>query len=168
MAAKKYRDRYYQRAIEAGLCRVCCKAQPVEGMKRCQPCREYQNAASAKYRARYPERAKAQQIACEARRPGRYADNRRRYTARIRDAIFKKYGDKCVHCGFNDRRALQVDHIDGGGTYERNVVFKNGCNSYWRHVLDDTTGKYQLLCANCNSIKRHVNREFPKNGRAPQ
>jgi Zn-finger protein len=26
---------------------------------------------------------------------------------------------------------------------------------YMKNVIADTTGKYQLLCANCNWIKRH-------------
>lgn len=166
MSAKKHRDKYKATAIAAGMCSFCYKRPLVTGLKRCQQCREYQNRASLLWRKRNPECAKEVSDAYEASRPGRYADIRRRYTARLRDAIFKKYGDKCVKCGFSDRRALQIDHIAGGGTYERRVLFKNGCNSYWAHILKDVSGKYQLLCANCNSIKRHENKEFPAHGRA--
>ena len=33
-------------------------------------------------------------------------------------------------------------------------------------IKEKDSGKYQLLCANCNWIKRHKNKEFggPKNG----
>src|SRR5208337_653991 len=32
--------------------------------------------------------------------------------------IFELLGNKCVRCGFSDPRALQIDHINGGGCKE--------------------------------------------------
>ena len=29
--------------------------------------------------------------------------------------------NKCLKCGFSDRRALQIDHINGGGIKERRI-----------------------------------------------
>jgi hypothetical protein len=64
-------------------------------------------------------------------------------------------GGKCVKCGFSDTRALQIDHVNGGGTKERvkdsRIAEKN--------VINGNTTDYQLLCANCNWIKRFENKE---------
>ena len=70
-------------------------------------------------------------------------------------------GGKCVWCGYDKSwRALQIDHIHGGGAKER----KNGLNQVRLtrliHLgLIEWEGKYQLLCANCNQIKRIENGE---------
>ena len=39
-----------------------------------------------------------------------------RYKRRLK--ILKFLGNKCIKCGFNDWRALQVDHVNGGGRKE--------------------------------------------------
>ena len=31
-----------------------------------------------------------------------------------RELFFKEFGNKCCRCGFSDKRALQIDHINGG------------------------------------------------------
>ena len=76
----------------------------------------------------------------------------------LKNKILEKLGKKCVKCGFSDWRALQIDHISGGGKKEIKS-FKNNHRSYYNSVLKDTTGKYQILCANCNWIKRYENKE---------
>ena|SRR3990167_6231176 len=83
------------------------------------------------------------------------------YKQKRKDAL-KVLGSCCVKCGFDDWRALQIDHINGGGTkapktgagYLKNVIksYENGEN------------KYQLLCANCNFIKRYTNNEVKRRG----
>jgi len=81
----------------------------------------------------------------------------------IRDVILEKLGNKCVRCGFDDWRALQIDHVHGGGVQERRK-FKN----YYRYLkyvnslpLKVLLEKYQCLCANCNQIKKYDKKEFP-------
>jgi hypothetical protein len=76
----------------------------------------------------------------------------------LRNAIFDKFGNKCARCGFSDVRALQIDHINGGGGREKKML-KNNNWALFQKVLADTTGKYQLLCANCNWIKKVENGE---------
>ena len=54
---------------------------------------------------------------------------------------------------------LQIDHINGGGVKELKKV--NGTEhtkKVIRSVLNKEN-KYQLLCANCNWIKRVLNKE---------
>lgn len=70
----------------------------------------------------------------------------------IKEQIYDKHGHYCFRCGYTDKRALQIDHVLGGGTKEREV-FKS-TTSYLKKVLADETGSYQILCANCNWIKR--------------
>lgn len=74
----------------------------------------------------------------------------RECNARLRVRALSALGDVCVRCGFDDPRALQIDHIDGGGTSERRKI---GTYGIWHRVVDGEPG-YQLLCANCNWIKR--------------
>lgn len=76
----------------------------------------------------------------------------------IRQKIIDKYGGVCVRCGFSDIRALQVDHIKGGGK-KHIKSFTNNPRTYYKFVLRDETGMFQLLCANCNWIKRYENKE---------
>lgn len=79
--------------------------------------------------------------------------------------MFVLLGNKCVKCGFSDRRALQIDHIKGGGIKERRI---GNTRQFHRKVLTSvkkSEHKYQLLCANCNWIKRFENGEW---GGAPK
>lgn len=76
----------------------------------------------------------------------------------IRIRIINALGGKCVRCGYEDKRALQIDHINGGGVKER-TGFKNGYQ-YEKYVLEHLDReKYQILCANCNWIKRDEEQE---------
>lgn len=77
----------------------------------------------------------------------------------LRSLVYEKLGHVCNHCGFSDKRALQVDHKYGREPDEKYT--HRGVKFYLR-VLRDTSSKYQILCANCNWIKRHVNNELPK------
>lgn len=75
----------------------------------------------------------------------------------IRVKALDNLGGKCVECGFSDYRALQVDHIEGGGHHEN----KNGRNqAVYSKIAKGETDGYQLLCANCNWIKRAENNEI--------
>lgn len=76
--------------------------------------------------------------------------------------ILDLMGGKCVRCPFNDYRALQIDHVHGGGGLEEKTVGKG--IKYLRHVARSFTGnegRYQILCANCNVIKKFENNEHP-------
>lgn len=55
----------------------------------------------------------------------------------------------------NDPRCLQIDHINGGGRKEKE---KLGTNGMYKRVLSHPED-YQLLCSNCNWLKRWENKE---------
>lgn len=78
-----------------------------------------------------------------------------------RNLVLQLLGDKCIRCGFTDKRALQIDHINGGGGAEFKNASSNNKRFYYKKVIESITkqeGKYQLLCANCNWIKRSENK----------
>lgn len=86
--------------------------------------------------------------------------NQKQYLKNIRKSAIEILGGKCVICGFNDYRALQIDHINGGGSKERKERLYKG--NFHQNVINsfiNKENKYQLLCANCNWIKRYVNKE---------
>jgi len=86
----------------------------------------------------------------------------REYACRLRTAVFDILGARCSKCGFSDIRALQIDHINGGGSKQRKV---NGGRYIYSLVLrniEEGKNDYQILCANCNWIKRVINNENRK------
>src|SRR5438094_515100 len=46
-------------------------------------------------------------------------EKNRNYRAKLRDDFLLVFGGKCVRCGFSDKRALQIDHVNGDGYIER-------------------------------------------------
>lgn len=87
-------------------------------------------------------------------------ENVRNLMKKLRMMVFEKFGKKCCRCGFDDIRALQIDHVNGGGVKEYRLL--RGGRNFYKKVLNDTNGSYQILCANCNWIKRSENNENVK------
>lgn len=86
--------------------------------------------------------------------------------------IIQLLGSKCAnpynidHGGFSTMiNCLQIDHVNGKGTKERKNLkspFK-----YYEYILQQIkvgSKDYQLLCANCNYIKRLLNKENRASG----
>lgn len=84
----------------------------------------------------------------------------RRLVKELRSYCLQKLGGQCLRCGFSDARALQIDHVNGGGSKESRTT-RLGTPRYYRKVFAAVAGIYQLLCANCNWIKRHERGETP-------
>ena len=95
-----------------------------------------------------------------------------RYKAK-REAVIAYLGGRCVHLacswlnedgtrGCTDHRCLQIDHVNGDGAKLRKIKGQEG-SRLLDTVLKTVPGEtYQLLCANCNWIKRYENRECPQ------
>ena len=62
--------------------------------------------------------------------------------------------------------ALTIDHIAGGGTKHRRSL--NYSSIYKWLVLNGFPEGYQVLCMNCQLIKKHVNKEIPFNVSRPR
>ena len=87
-------------------------------------------------------------------------ENKGRYGA-LRLQVLDGYGGKCLSCGFTDQRALQIDHVNGGGTEERKDGRHSGYMLYRQLIEAQYPAEYQLLCANCNAIKADEQKEVP-------
>ena len=93
-----------------------------------------------------------------------------KYHRNLRIKIIQLLGGKCAnpynlnHGDFiADRRCLQIDHINGNGRKER-ITFPS-TSAYQNYILKQIKAgskDYQLLCANCNWIKRVMNKEFKR------
>lgn len=84
----------------------------------------------------------------------------REYRYRVKDKLFDILGHKCVKCGFDDKRALQFDHKNGDGNIDRKKL--GGCDASYRYYVkhpEEAKEKLQVMCANCNWIKRAENFE---------
>jgi hypothetical protein len=79
-----------------------------------------------------------------------------RLKEKYRSEVLAKHGNKCSRCGFSDVRALQLHHVNGDGMKHKKKYHFN--YQYWKLVLDDTTGAWELLCANCHLI-HHTEQE---------
>ena len=117
---------------------------------------ETQNRRALAQRERNARRAAAR------RQPG-YVSRESQIRARDRAMAIAKMGGKCMHCGFDDARALQFDHIIPV-LRRLNGVSRNRAGSHdsYKEVLDmpRPAEKFQLLCANCHVIKTKENGEY--------
>jgi len=118
----------------------------------------------------------------ETRRKARtyYYKNRSRYKLlnsiyqhnkikELRNDLLNIFGKKCsnpscaVEGGMKDIRALQFDHINGGGCKEiQKFAVSHGRVAWYKHYLNNpelAKKNLQILCANCNWIKRDKNKE---------
>jgi hypothetical protein len=77
-----------------------------------------------------------------------------------RDRVIRHFSSKCGRCGFDDPRALQIDHVNGDGYLDRKLTKSHNWELFHEIVLADKAGRFQLLCANCNWIKKSEDREY--------
>jgi len=96
-----------------------------------------------------------------------YAINKQEVVAKIRNKrwalkqeVLTHYGNGkciCIKCGFNDIRALTIDHINGEGHIERKQLGKGldrGGVPFYRWLKRNGYPQgYQTLCMNCQVIK---------------
>lgn len=91
-------------------------------------------------------------------------------TRSIREQIINILGGRCssLECkwlrsdgmpGCDDTRCLQIDHKNGKG--RQAAILAGSSYRHYQEILNDSDiiTKYQLLCANCNWIKRRVKNE---------
>ena len=131
------------------LCRTCGANKPIDNFywrdarrqTRRQPCKSCHAEANARNYQRNPE--------------ANLWRNRKHYWTRRRTVLLK-LGGKCVRCGFDDPRALEIDHISGNGQQDRDLM---GPAKFYKKVIQDSSG-FQLLCSNCNSTKRFEQQEW--------
>lgn len=110
-------------------------------------------AARRKYAREYGRRRRQEN-------PAASVDKCRADYRKTKNAAYDKLGNKCANpaCrwfnedeswGCVDRRCLQIDHVNDDG-------YLNRMRGYQLHlaVLRDVDNQFQLLCANCNWLKK--------------
>ncbi len=79
------------------------------------------------------------------------------YRRGVKLDLLKHYSSgtmECAICGFSDIKALSIDHMNGGGAAHRREVGQ-GINFYrWLRKHGYPEG-YQVLCMNCQWVKRY-------------
>ena len=64
---------------------------------------------------------------------------------------------KCTFCGYSNIVALSLDHVEGGGTKHKKEVCKGGF--YEWIIRSNFPPGFQVLCMNCQFLKRHNRNE---------
>ena len=89
-------------------------------------------------------------------------DNRQK----LKEEVLSHYSPelKCKRCGFEDIRALSIDHTNGSGCLHRRTLKKCGGTEFYRWLKKNNyPTEFQVLCMNCQFIKRSENNEYTKN-----
>ena len=91
----------------------------------------------------------------------RHRRNSKRTRIRNKALVLEAYGMECVLCGFDDPRALQIDHVNNDGAEMRQEKGRSfsGTPFYSFLVKEKFPEGYQTLCANCNTIKEYERRQ---------
>jgi len=125
----------------------------------CNSSKEHIAAYNKKYRSQHREFCNAVSLRyywrhCEEKRNEAKERNRR-----LKLEILSHYSNgnfHCADCGFNDTRALCVDHINNNGAQHRRDIGKPTMtgSTFYRWLKNEGFPEgYQVLCANCNLIK---------------
>jgi len=87
-------------------------------------------------------------------------ETRQKHQSKLKEIVISHYSDKsmkCQKCGFSDMRALSLDHIDGGGSKHLKEI---KTNLYSWVIKNNFPKMFQVLCMNCQWIKRCENNEL--------
>jgi predicted HNH restriction endonuclease len=158
---------WYSKNLAAGLTAKGKQRKPVRVAATPERRNLIDSAKSARWRAKFPERAHAwrrdnreqdRANARESRRKRRYdpdvLERRRARFSAARMRAIDRLGGACSGCGFSDHRALEFDHR----TPLLNTKGR-GSSIYEILRMEDPHAVYQLLCANCHTIKTKEGRE---------
>ena len=78
---------------------------------------------------------------------------------KLRNQVLVMFGCKCAKCGNSDVRVLQLDHLHGA-LEPRDAYMRSGSTLYAALANGRKDPKdFQLLCANCNAIKKFEENE---------
>jgi len=102
---------------------------------------------------RYHQEHRASLVAAMRDRYPKYAAAGVEKKRAIRRLALAALGGRCQRCGFDDWRALQIDHVEGAGTEERKRQSSGRTIAF--EVVKGRREGLQVLCANCNWIKRY-------------
>ena len=91
-----------------------------------------------------------------------YKAHQREYLLGKKSIVLAHYGNgvcACVRCGYDNVKALSIDHINGRTLREPTKRKINGVGMYLWLIREGFPDGYQTLCMNCQFIKRIENQE---------
>lgn len=152
-----YRNSYKDKLYRSLSCKKCCVEIGSENR------RKFRNISPEEYTRQRRESARKYR----QNHPEKHYALLRKWRENKRKKIMSLLGElKCKNCGFEDYRALQIDHINGGGNIQRKKLKSSALSIVFLEKEIRLKGKkeYQILCANCNWIKRSENKN-ERNGK---
>jgi len=69
----------------------------------------------------------------------------------LRNTMLDAYGAKCNCCGETIRAFLTLSHVNNDGAEERRKIGKNPKVMWRKAIAEVDSGRYELLCWNCNA-----------------
>ena len=92
----------------------------------------------------------------------------RNYCLSLKKRVIFHYSNGLMKCmnpecevkgGARDIRSLSIDHLNNGGCKHRRDIGKNGGQVFYKWLIDSNYPEgYQVLCMNCQFIKRVVSK----------
>ncbi len=122
---------------------------------------ERKKAASKRFYWRH-HKEQLERLRIYRQKPG-YKEHKRELLLALKSKALTHYGEgvcACIQCGFDNVKALSIDHIDGRDNVEHSVKRLNGLGMYYWLKKKGYPSGYQTLCMNCQFIKREDTREF--------
>ena len=98
----------------------------------------------------------------------RQATREQRFTRRLMDEFFLRFGEECLCCGELEPIFLTLDHIQNDGAKKKRELSGNPSSSTahrsvsTRQIVQDLKSRgwpreeIQVLCMNCNLAKRRI------------
>ncbi len=151
-------DRYYRNHTRPdGLTAQCrdCIAKSTRARREADPdaFRLPERARQRRYYAADPEKFRAEMRRRRHEDPERARAIQRRSDARVRQAVFDRYGWTCACCGATEN--LTIDHINGDGKEHRAADgLGKGSHKFYRWLVANNFPEgFQTLCGVCNRSK---------------
>lgn len=125
-------------------------------------CNECNRKKSFTYYKKNRERERAKAIIYGKKRRVSFLEKRKKLYKDLVTDVFNLLGNRCALCLNDDKRVLQVDHINGGGNIERKIKGTAYTHyKFMRESIEKNENKYRLLCANDNLLQAVI-RGFKK------
>lgn len=139
-------------------CRSCRVIRPLSEFwkhKKCHQgysptCKVCGRAANKAWRLANPDKQRYQGSWQQRNPQWRQKNLSDKYRA-LKQQILLAYGLRCNQCGFSDVRALHIDHVHENGAADRRRF--TALQRMTAIIRLGFPHDYQLLCANCNTIK---------------
>uniref|UniRef100_A0A6M3LEB4 Uncharacterized protein n=1 Tax=viral metagenome TaxID=1070528 RepID=A0A6M3LEB4_9ZZZZ len=119
--------------------------------------KERMNKQSREYKQTHIERGKEYQKKYYQEHREEELKYSRKRNVELKWAALSHYSKgtmSCKWCGFSDIRALSIDHINNNGKEDRKITGMGTPFYQWLKNNNYPEGEYQVLCMNCQFIKK--------------